>query len=156
MKGFKDSTRVKYEGGGAVEGTSARPRTASGREMTMRDMEQAGRDTGGMTAAEVRAAGAAIGRGNRAPYERMPRDLAEGAPMKPRSVTVERTTVSEKPDTGTALSRKLSKLPSQKGEMGRAKGKGRFNDVPLIGGALDAIGLKKGGLAAMPKRGKKC
>lgn len=154
MKGFKDSTRVKYEGGGSVEGTSARPRTASGREMNMRDMERANRDTGGMAAAEVRAAGEAIGRGNRAPRERMPRDLAEGAPMKPRSVTVERTTVSEKPDT--ALSRKLSTLPSQKGEMGRGRGKGRFSDVPLIGGALDAIGLAKGGLAAMPKRGKKC
>lgn len=71
-------------GGRISESTSARPRTASGRELTMADLEKANRDTGGMNAAQVKAAGQAIGRGNRAPYEKMPVKRAAGGAGKMR------------------------------------------------------------------------
>jgi len=92
MDGYKNTTRMKP----MIEGTSARPRTASGREASNRDLGLPERrsthpDTKGMTRAEIRAAGEAIARGNRTPYE----------PIPPK-------------------------------------------------------GLKNGGLAVMPKRGKKC
>lgn len=56
------------------EGISTRPTTASGRRISDAELRQANRDTGGMSAAQVKAAGQAIARGNRAPYERMPTD----------------------------------------------------------------------------------
>ena len=55
------------------EGVSSRPTTPSGRPLTMKDLEKANRDTGGMSAAEVKKAGAAIKRGNRVPYEPIPK-----------------------------------------------------------------------------------
>lgn len=73
----------KKKGGMPAESTSARPRTASGRELTMADLEKANRDTGGMNAAQVKAAGQAIGRGNRAPYEK-PIKRAQGGAAKVR------------------------------------------------------------------------
>lgn len=133
---------LKKADGGMVESTSSRPVDRRGRPASDYDLG-IGDDVAG-----------AVARGNRQPYERMPRDLAADAPRRPRSVTVERTTVSDAPVPRSALDRKLSTLPSRKGEMGKAKPKGGFRDVPLIGGALDALGLKRGGLAAMP-RGKK-
>lgn len=139
------------------EARKAPVKKALGGRADIRDMEQANRDTGGMSAADVRAAGAAIGRGNRTPYERMPRDAGDDAPVrKPRSVTMERTTVSEAPAPRTALDRKLSARPAA-ADMAAAKravrdaGVGSFRSNPLVKGALDAIGLKKGGLASMPK-----
>lgn len=55
------------------EGVSGRPTTPSGRPLTMKDLEKANRDTGGMSAAEIKAAGEAIKRGNRVPYEPIPK-----------------------------------------------------------------------------------
>lgn len=56
------------------EGVSTRPTTAGGRRVSDAELRQANRDTGGMSAAQVREAGAAVKRGNAAPYERMPTD----------------------------------------------------------------------------------
>ena len=68
----------RKEGGTAkkkpTEGVSTRPTTASGRRISDAELRQANRDTGGMTAAQVKAAGKAIARGNNAPYERIPTD----------------------------------------------------------------------------------
>ena len=60
------------------EGVSSRPTGPGGRPLTMKDLEKANRDTGGMTAAQIKAAGEAIARGNRTPRERIPTD-AEAA-----------------------------------------------------------------------------
>lgn len=62
------------KGGGvnAQDPITRRPVTPSGRPMTLADLEQSNRDTGGMNAAQVKAAGEAIGRGNRTPREKMP------------------------------------------------------------------------------------
>jgi len=64
------------------EGVSTRPTTSTGRRITMKEMEQAGRDFGGMTAAQIRAAGEAVARGNREPYEPIPK--AKGGAAKVR------------------------------------------------------------------------
>lgn len=134
---------VKKAGGGMVESTSSRPVDRRGRPASDYDLG-IGDDNAG-----------AVARGNREPYERMPRDPAP-TPRRvaPRSVTVERTTVSEAPAPRTPLDRKLSKLPSQKGEMGRPGPKGGFRSIPLVGKAMDALGLKHGGLAVMPRSKK--
>lgn len=134
---------MKKAEGGMVESTSSRPVDRRGRPASDYDLGLRARDD---------TAGA-VARGNRQPYERMPKDLAdaEGPRGAPRSITVQRTTVRETPAPRTALDRKLSTLPSQKGEMG----KGSFKREPLVNRMLDAVGLKKGGLAVMPKCGKK-
>ena len=64
------------------EGISTRPTTSGGRRITMKEMEQAGRDFGGMTAAQIKAAGEAVARGNREPYEPIPK--AKGGAAKVR------------------------------------------------------------------------
>ena len=69
MGGMKKGGAAKIR-----EGVSTRPTTASGRRISDAELRQANRDTGGMSAAQVKAAGQAIARGNRAPYERMPTD----------------------------------------------------------------------------------
>lgn len=61
------------KGGMPAESTSSRPTGPGGRQMTMADLEKANRDTGGMTAAQIKAAGEAIARGNRTPYEPIPK-----------------------------------------------------------------------------------
>jgi hypothetical protein len=127
---------MKKAGGGMVESTSSRPTDSRGRPASDYALG-IGDDVAG-----------AVARGNREPYERMPKDLAAGQTRKPRSITVERTTVSEAPASRTALDRKLSTLPSQKGEMG----KGSFRREPLVSRALGALGLKQGGLSAMPRK----
>jgi hypothetical protein len=69
------------------EGVSSRPTTPSGRPLTMKDLEKANRDTGGMSAAEIKKAGEAIGRGNRTPYEPIPKKkggMAKGGAGKVR------------------------------------------------------------------------
>ena len=63
----------KKKGGMMREGISSRPVGPDGRPLTMEDLERSNRDTGGMSAAQVKASGEAIGRGNRAPYEKMPK-----------------------------------------------------------------------------------
>jgi hypothetical protein len=134
--------RKKYEGGGAVEadeGVSTRPTTASGRRISNEELSTPARI--------MRMSGQAD------PYERTPPSMAA---KKPRSVTVERTTVSEAPAKMTDLQRKLSG-PVPRAEMEaarRAAGKGSFRNMPIIRDVADALGLKKGGLAVMPKKGR--
>lgn len=83
MDGFKNSTKTRYAKGGSVEGTSARPRNARGRELSDADIRAANRDVGGMNAKQVRAAGEAVARGNRAPRERIPSDAEAARMMSP-------------------------------------------------------------------------
>ena len=126
---------MKKAEGGAI---STRPVDAKGRRMTMDELNTPERI--------LRKSGKAD------PYEKMPADTPKG---KPRSLTVERTTVTEDMPR-TDLDRRLSR-PVPKAEMEaarRARGKGSFRSIPLVGAAMDALGMKKGGLSAMP-HGKK-
>lgn len=68
------------KGGAAMprEGISTRPTGPGGRPLTLKDLEKANRDTGGMTAAQIKAAGEAIKRGNRTPYEPIPKKAKGG------------------------------------------------------------------------------
>ena len=68
------------KGGAAMprEGISTRPTGPGGRRITMKDLEQSNRDTGGMSAAQIKAAGEAIKRGNRTPYEPIPKKAMGG------------------------------------------------------------------------------
>ena len=67
-----------------VEGTSARPRDAKGRPLTMRDMLNANRDVGGLSAADMARTAAQVARANRMPVERIPTDAEAAALMMPR------------------------------------------------------------------------
>jgi hypothetical protein len=80
----KDQAPIKRKQGGTTkkEGVSTRPTTPSGRRMTMKELEQSNRDTGGMSAAELKKIGEAIGRGNREEYEPIPK--AKGGAAKVR------------------------------------------------------------------------
>ena len=125
--------------GRGPEGISTRPVDKKGRRMTMDEMNTPERI--------LRKSGQAD------PYEKMPK---EGPKAKPRMVTVERTTVAEDVVPRTALDKRLSR-PVTKAEMDAARaarGKGSFRSIPLVGAAMDALGMKKGGLSAMP-HGKK-
>ena len=120
------------------EGVSTRPVDKKGRRMTMDELNT--------PEPILRKSGKAD------PYEKMPADKPKGKPLK---VTVERTTVTEDMPR-TDLDRRLSR-PVPKAEMEaarRARGKGSFRSIPLVGAAMDALGMKKGGLSAMP-HGKK-
>lgn len=128
----------KAYGGLMDEGVSTRPVDKKGRRMTMDEMNTPER---------------ILEKSGRAdPYEKMPRGVPKG---KPRSVITERVTVTEDLPR-TALDKRLSR-PVTKAEMEAARaarGKGSFRSIPLIGKAMDALGMKKGGLSAMP-HGKK-
>lgn len=128
----KAKAPVKKAMGGAI---SARPTNRSGRPISDEELSTPERI--------LRQSGRAD------PYERTPPPLSGKG--KPRAVTVKTTEVTEEPVSRSALDRTLSRLPSQRGE---TKNKGSFRNTPLIGGALEALGLKKGGLAVMP-RGKR-
>ena len=128
----------KARGGLMDEGVSTRPVDKNGRRITMDELSTPERIL------------AKSGRAD--PYEKMPKDAPKA---KPRSVTTERVTVTEDMPR-TALDRKLSTLPSERGEMMRRGPAGAgFSAKPLVDRVRSALGLKKGGLAAMP-RGKKC
>jgi hypothetical protein len=75
---------VKRKEGGAMkrkpqDPITRRPIGPSGRPMTDAEMRQHERDVGNMSAAEIKALGEAIGRGNRAPYEKIPKKAQGGA-----------------------------------------------------------------------------
>lgn len=130
----------KAHGGLMDEGISSRPKDKSGRPISDEMLNTPERI--------LRKSGQAD------PYEKMPRDMPK---PKPRSVTTERVTVSEDIDS-SPLSRRLSR-PVPKAEMEAARkaaGKGSFRNVPLVGAAMDALGLKKGGPAVMPRGKKGC
>jgi hypothetical protein len=85
----KDQAPIKRAHGGVAkkdtmprEGVSTRPTGPGGRRITFEELEQSNRDTGGMSAEQLRAAGRAIGRGNRTPKEPIPR--AKGGAAKVR------------------------------------------------------------------------
>ena len=119
---------VKKADGGSV---SARPTDSRGRRASDFDL--------GLNTDE-----AAVEGGNRDPYERTP--PREMAVKRPRSVTVERTTVSNDGYKPTALDRTLSAKP-RRGPAGAG-----YDGLPLVDRIRNAIGLKKGGLAAMPRK----
>lgn len=126
---------VKKTVGGAI---STRPTDRTGRRMNNDELNTPERI--------LRQSGQAD------PYERTPAPLA----VKPRSVTVERTTVSEEPMSRSALDRRLSRsVPKSEMDAARAQaGKGSFRSIPLVGRIMGAMGLKKGGLTAMPRSKK--
>lgn len=90
-KGYGVTARVPLARGGPArgpggmprEGVSTPPVTPSGRRATIDDLNQSNRDVGGMSAGQVRAAGEAIGRGNRTPREK-PVPKAKGGAAKVR------------------------------------------------------------------------
>ena len=61
------------------EGISTRPTTATGRRITIEELNASNRDTGGMSAKDIKKIGEAIGRGNRTPYEPIPKKAKGGA-----------------------------------------------------------------------------
>lgn len=73
---------VRGSGGMPREGVSTPPVSPSGRRATIDDLNKSNRDVGGMSAGQVRAAGEAIGRGNRTPREPVPK--AKGGAAKVR------------------------------------------------------------------------
>lgn len=106
-----------------------------------------------------KAYGGAVERGNRMQGEEARESvLAGGKPTgirpRPKAVTVKTTEVTEDVAPRSSLDRRLGTLPSQRGEM-RSKGVKPFSVDALVSSAKDALGLKRGGLASMP-RGKKC
>ncbi len=131
------------------------------RRPTIEDLNRANRDVGGMSKAAVDAAGRAIARGNRVSVEegRESSLVSRKTSRKAREAAVGNTreySRAEPAEPRTALDQRLSR-PVSKAEMEAARaarGKGSFRSIPLVGRAMDALGLKKGGLAAMP-RGKK-
>ena len=129
------------------------------RRPTIEDLNRANRDVGGMSKAAVDAAGRAIARGNRVSVEegRESSLVSRKTSRKAREVAVENTreySRAEPAEPRTALDRKLSTLPSQRGEMAHPRGKGSFRSIPLVGAAMDAMGFKKGGLSVMPRSKK--
>ena len=133
---------------------------AAGGRPTLADLNRANRDVGGMSKAAVEAAGEAIKRGNRMSVEegRESKLVSRKASKKAREISVENMreySRAEPAEPRTELDRKLSTLPSQRGEMMRRGPAGAgFSAKPLVDRVRGALGLKKGGLSTMP-RGKK-
>lgn len=133
---------------------------AAGGRPTMADLNRANRDVGGMGKEAVEAAGEAIKRGNRMSVEegRESKLVSRKASKKAREISVENSreySRAEPAEPRTELDRKLSTLPSQRGEMMRRGPAGAgFSAKPLVDRVRGALGLKKGGLSTMP-RGKK-
>lgn len=80
MGGMKKGGRAAMP----AEGISTRPTTPSGRRITIEELNATNRDTGGMSAAQLKATGEAIGRGNRSPKDKMPVKRAKGGAGKVR------------------------------------------------------------------------
>jgi hypothetical protein len=183
MDGFKNSTKTQYFKGGAKHEAKGAAKIAKVMGEFKDGKLHSGSKTGPAVTSPKQAVAIAMGEARKPLKRAMGGDVTQdaldsaarmqgeeaheanvrGVPqrgMKPRRVTVERTTVSEEPQS--ALSRRLGRVPTA-AEMARSKGKPSYRDTPLIGGALgsirdavrDATGFKKGGLSAMP-RGKKC
>lgn len=140
---------------------AAKPvKKAAGGRATMADLERANRDVGGLSKSEIDAAGRQIASGNRMAVEeggesRLVR-RREGKTDREVAVKTARSYSRAEPaEAQTPLSQRLNTLPSQRGEMRRGPAGAGFSVTPLVAAARNALGLKKGGLAAMP-RGKKC
>ena len=142
----------KANGGLMREGVSTRPVTATGRRMSMEEMSTPDNVRAGAKRAERM-------QGMEAREEaKLMREARESRKVGPkvREAVSERRTMEQR-ETRTPLDRRLSTLPS-KAEMQMARrgpaGAG-FSVEPLVNSVRGALGLKKGGLATMP-RGKKC
>lgn len=77
----KGQAPIKRKQGGTTmkEGVSTRPTAASGRRITIEELNASNRDVGGMSAKDIKKIGEAIGRGNRTPYEPIPKKAKGGA-----------------------------------------------------------------------------
>lgn len=143
MDDFKDSTKTQYSRGGPVSGlkgaaavakatrafknggaVSARPANAQGRRISDEELATPERI--------LRKSGRAD------PYEAMPPAL----PVAKKRVI--RPAAPEATEPQSALSQKLSVLPSQRGEMRGPSGAG-FRKEPMVG-------FKCGGLATLPNK----
>ena len=142
-------------------GASIKPiKRGPGGRATLADLERANSDTGGMSKRAVEAAGEAIARGNRVAVEegKESRLVGRRATPRTREATVENTRTysrAEPAEPMSDLNRRLSTLPSQRGELRRGPAGSGFSVTPLVSTVRNVLGLKKGGLSAMP-RGKKC
>lgn len=181
MDGFKNSTKTHYSMGGAAYAKGGSVRGAAKVAKVMGEFKSGKLHSGSKTGpavtnpkqaiaislSEARKAPAGLKNGGQPkimPYDRLegPEDarvMRERRPARARGVDITKLRVYSDPDAPapeTALSRKLGALPSSRGEMDREERGigGRILDV-LPRGLRDTLGLKKGGLAAMP-RGKKC
>lgn len=128
------------QGGGAKmprEGISTRPTGPGGRRITMKDLEQSNRDTGGMSAAEVKAAGEAIKRGNRTPYEPIPKKAMGGLQRLPTRQPVQTVVVAPAPRKER---REMMPVKRAKGGAGKVR-KGMMSET---GDIHQAVKSKKG------------
>lgn len=181
MDNFKNTTKTQYSMGGAAYAKGGSVRGAAKVAKVMGEFKSGKLHSGSKTGpavtnpkqaiaislSEARKAPAKLAGGGLAKI--MPRDrledvqdskvMRERRPARARGVDITKLRVYSDPDAAapeTDLSRRLGALPSSRGEMpGEDRGIGsRILDV-LPRGLRDTLGLKKGGLAAMP-RGKKC
>lgn len=145
-----------------------------GGDATLADLNRANSDVGGMSKAGAAAMGKTVARGNRMQAE----EAGESAIMKQRAPTddfrkkhgieIEKTTVKRIPASEMNTDREramlaLRRIPGSEMNTARERalrGKPTYTDVPLIDNAINAVrratGLKKGGLAVMPKGKGKC
>ena len=126
---------------------------AQGGEATLGDMNAANRDVGGLSKRAVAAAGEAIARGNRMAVEegKESRILKRKTTPNTREVSVGQTQRYAAAEPLTGLQRTLNTPPSRRGETPRGPAGAGFNSNPIVKSIRGALGLKKGGLAAMPK-----
>lgn len=184
MDGFKDSTKTHYMQGGSCYAKGGSVKGAAKVSKVMGEFKSGKLHSGSKKGPEVtnkkqavaialseaRKAGAKVpvkksvgGRVGGPTVDESGEEAVPGVSQrddfrKRKGLEVTKTTVKAVPaDAQTPLSRRLSEAP-RRGPSGAG-----YRDTPLIGGALGAVrdavrsvtGLKKGGLAAMP-RGKKC
>ena len=116
-------------------------------------MNAANRDVGGLSKRAVAAAGEAIARGNRMAVEegKESRVLKRKTTPNTREVSVGQTQRYAAAEPLTGLQRTLNTPPSRRGETPRGPAGAGFDANPIVKSIRGALGLKKGGLAAMPK-----
>ena len=140
MDGFKDTTRMRNMEGGSCFAHGGAVKKRYGGDVTRGAVDRGNR----MSAEEAGE--------SRIATERAPRRAPRPAPSPQRAGAAEPT---------SALSRKLSVLPSERGEMGRGPAGASYRNNPLIPDVIEGplrragvLNRKAGGLATMP-RGKK-
>lgn len=179
MDGFKNTTKTQYMKGGACEGYAkgGAVKGAAKISKVMSEFKSGTLHSGSKKGPEVsnpkqavaialseaRKAGAKVPVKKRfggpivdeSSEERVP-NLANAPDnfRKRKGLEVKQTTVREIPADDSAISRRLRQLPSERGEMRGPQSAPGFRSIPLVGRAMNALGLKKGGLAAMPRSKK--
>lgn len=132
MGGMKKGGGVKPQ-----DPISRRPTTPSGRPVTMRDLEKSNRDTGGMTAAEIKAIGEAIRRANNTPYEPIPKKAIGGVQRLPTRQPVQAVKAAPMP---RREKREMMPVRRAKGGAGKVR-KGMMSET---GDIQKAVKPKKG------------